>query len=519
MSRSSPKTPLIALILTVFCGAAALGKDGPPPSPEKPWAPPKLGEYEADLARGNLHEEPVAIDPKKTYTLPELIDIAQRSNPDTRVAWERARQAAAAVGLGQSAYFPYLVASAGAGYERAFIPFPKLKVNQQQLLEEVSAGLSGALTNPSLPDVSVVGGGTLTTEVVASRAAVSVKWLLLDFGERDAMVDAAKQRLMMANVGFNAMHQKIVFGVTQRFYEFNTARQRVAVALSALRAAETVGQAAQARLDNGLATKPEVLQAEQQTAQASFDLEAARGAESNAQVALVESLGIPPTASLQVADIPPKLVPANPERSLDTLIDRALAQRPDLVAKLAAVRASRAEMRKVRAEYFPKVALDAHAGWLGIDVSAENSDYFGGDEPVYGVGIAVEVPIFDGFARANKLRIAQSELRATESELAGARDAAVREVWKASTDFETALRKQESAVKLLTASESAFAASLEAYRQGLGTYVDVVNAQHNLAAARSIGVDTRSAIFTGAAALALSVGDLAKPVPSPIRKK
>ena len=62
--------------------------------------------------------------------------------------------------------------------------------------------------------------------------------------------------------------------------------------------------------------------------------------------------------------------------------------------------------------------------------------------------------------------------------------------------------------------ESAFDASLEAYRQGVGTYVDVVNAQRNVTAARSVVVDTRSAIFTSAAALALSVGDLAKPSPS-----
>jgi non-heme chloroperoxidase len=80
------------------------------------------------------------------------------------------------------------------------------------------------------------------------------------------------------------------------------------------------------------------------------------------------------------------------------------------------------------------------------------------------------LPIFDGFIRANKLRIAQSELRSSESELANSRNAVVREVWKAYTDLKTALRKQESAAKLLSAAESAFDASLEAYRNGLGTY-------------------------------------------------
>jgi outer membrane protein TolC len=183
------------------------------------------------------------------------------------------------------------------------------------------------------------------------------------------------------------------------------------------------------------------------------------------------------------------------------------------VASLANVRARQAGVQKARAEYYPKISLDASVGWSKLDVSAFDSPYFGNSKPVYGVGVGIDLPIFDGFARASKLRAAKSELRAAESELAGSRNAVIREVWKARTDLTTALRKQASAGKLLAAAESAFAASLEAYRQGLGTYVDVANAQRNVVAARGVVVDTRSAIFTGTAALALSVGDLAKPSP------
>jgi outer membrane protein len=121
------------------------------------------------------------------------------------------------------------------------------------------------------------------------------------------------------------------------------------------------------------------------------------------------------------------------------------------------------------------------------------------------------VPIFDGFARRHKLDAATADLRATESELAGARDGAVREVWKAYTDFRTALRKQDSAAKLLTASQNAFDAVLESYRNGLSTYPEILSAQRNLTAARSVSHDTQSAIFTATAALALSTGELARP--------
>jgi outer membrane protein TolC len=185
----------------------------------------------------------VAIDPDKVYDLPELIDIAERSHPQTRVAWERARQAAKSVGLSESTYYPYLAASAGAAFQH---------------------------------ELAVV-YSVFPANAVEEDATLDVKWLLFDFGGRMATVTVAKEQLMAANVGFNATHQQIVFAVTKSFYDFNTARQKVAVAESALQAARTVGEAAQARFDHGLATRPDVLQAEQQTAGAVFDLEAARG--------------------------------------------------------------------------------------------------------------------------------------------------------------------------------------------------------------------------------------------------
>jgi outer membrane protein len=62
-----------------------------------------------------------------------------------------------------------------------------------------------------------------------ARGELNAKWLLLDFGERKATTAAAREKLMMANVGFNGTHQKIVFDVTDRFYQLGTARQKVMV--------------------------------------------------------------------------------------------------------------------------------------------------------------------------------------------------------------------------------------------------------------------------------------------------
>lgn len=468
-------------VLAFFLGFAATGKDTAPPSPEKPWFPPGLDQYEEQLTNKNLtanQDTATAIDPAKIYDLPELIDIAERSHPETRIAWESARQAAAAAGLSQSAYYPYLAASAAATFEH---------------------GPASAVTE------------VVSANAAEENAALSLEWLLFDFGGRGAAVAAAKDRLMQANVSFNATHQQIVFGVTKSFYNFNTARQKVTVAESSLRAAQTVGDAAQARFDHGLATKTDLLQAQQQTAQAEYDLESARGDLSDAQVALVESMGILPSERLQVAEIPGQGFDDTFNESLDELIDRALGQRPDLVAKLASLRAGQAEVRKARADFYPKVSFAAAAGWDKLDIDAYGGPYVGNSKPEYLLGLSINLPLFDGFLRVNNLKLAESQVRAAESALTDSRDTVVREVWKAYTDFKTAVRKQDSAAKFLAAAQSAFDAALESYRQGLGTYVDVANAQHNLDAARSVVVDTRSAILTSSAALALSVGDLAKP--------
>ena len=60
------------------------------PTPDTSWSAPDLRGYTSLLKRA----EPSPIEPQKLYSLVELIDLAERVNPETRVAWEAARKAA-----------------------------------------------------------------------------------------------------------------------------------------------------------------------------------------------------------------------------------------------------------------------------------------------------------------------------------------------------------------------------------------------------------------------------------------
>src|SRR5207247_2050861 len=110
------RVSLVAL-MNFLITPATFGSDLAPPSAEKPWSPPGLNAYEGELAHGDFSNEKnakqIELVPDKIYELPELIDIAERSNPNTRIAWERARQAAYGGGVSKSAYFAYMVYPTG----------------------------------------------------------------------------------------------------------------------------------------------------------------------------------------------------------------------------------------------------------------------------------------------------------------------------------------------------------------------------------------------------------------------
>src|SRR5262245_60451184 len=278
------------------------------PTPSTYWRAPNLGRY-VDVLKST---EAARIDPDKRYDLPELIDLAQRVNPETRVAWEAARRAALGVGLVESEYFPLLAISALGGYKSVGLPIPQ----------------------------TVATDGFFRVDLLQVVPALNLKWLLLGFGRRGSAWDAAKERLLAANLGFNRKHQQIVFAVQRAFYGLTSVRARIAVAQSSLDAARAVEESTESRLRNGLATRPELALARQQTAQALYELEEVREKERDAQVTLAESIGIPPTTPIQLTDFSALPPPPELQDSVEKTIDRALEKRPDLIAKVAALRAS-----------------------------------------------------------------------------------------------------------------------------------------------------------------------------------
>jgi outer membrane protein len=429
-----------------------------------------------------------AIDTQHLYSLAELIDVGERNNPQTRVAWERAKQQAKRLGIEKSEYFPLLAATALFGDQRVAEPFPK--------------PLSP--TGYSVVDLPLV------------QPQIELQYLLFDFGGRKARVDAAKAEALAAGAQFIKINQDIAFAISNDYYLLVTAQERLQAAKDTLKTAQTTQDAAEARLANGRATLPDVLNARAETAQAVFDLEQADGDEKIARVTLTEAIGVEPSPDISIDGERNAPLPKALTLPIDQLISRAFADRPDLMAQVLEIRKADDEIRNAGSAYWPKVTLSGNvaqtAAWPSEVRPPAQLGHF--NTPTWAATVSVEWTIFDGGARRNRKELAQSGKRQAIEDLRDKRDQAQREVWSSYIAFRTALRQQEAAVALLSAAETSYTASLDAYNFGVKNLVDVVTAEKQLALARLSSVSARSRVFTEAVRIESVTGNLLRNLPS-----
>src|SRR5216684_4426683 len=484
----------IALAGCALLSACNDTRDLAPASPDTPWqyqpseeAPTAPAPVAVAARRFAVPENtavqlpsPVDVDPNHVYSLVELIDIAQRRNPATRVAWEQARQAAINVGISRAAYLPALTASAVAGLEHFVTPFPSNLVSQGFIIFNAQ-------------------------EVIPQ---LTVNYLLLDFGGRSAAVEAAGQLSIAGNVAFTAAHQQLIFNVARAYFTLDGADAAVRAARQGLADALVVQQSAEALFGRGLDTIVDVQLARRATAQAQYDLAQANTAQHDAMYTLLAAMDLPPTTKVRVADASARPLPQRTARTVDDVLSGALRRRPDLLADVAKLRATDAEIAAARSALAPKVSLSANVqGNLGR-LNVNNSPYFSVNKPQGAALLKFEWPLYEGGLRQNKLSLAQSKREEAAAGLQERTDQALREVALAYDQVDTGLQQYDAAIALQTASEAAFHSASDAYAHGVGTLTDATSAQTGLATARAAVARAHTQSLINAAALAFATGEL-----------
>ena len=516
--RRSAVIVAFALVSLPLAGCATSALNMAPDRPDAPWNPvtgpggeiaageprppdqPNNRSYVLPSNR-NLAGVPAPasdLERRRPYTLPELIDIAQSTNPVTRNAWNDARNAALAAGIAESTFLPFVSAGIVQGWQKSHNEFSSLGPN---------------VTN------DVTGKGNIEV--------LSVQWLLFDFGERAALLDVAKQGSAISNIAFTAAHQQVIYNVTLAFYANAAARARLATATKSLRDAEDVQAAAEDRYKRGFGTVVEAAQTKQSTAEARLAQVQADGTAQNSYLALISALGISPITRLAIADVSRRRLPPALTAPIEGLVSEALARRPDVLTGYATVQASLAGLRAAQAEFFPKVFASGIGTRLsgslnitaipGIDqqlpiVNLPGNQLGASTRQLSGTAlVGATVPLYDGGSRLALLEQARDRVDKAETTLTQIRNEAARQIIMARNILKTSLSAYSAATELTAAAQTTFNSALTAYRNGVGSISDVTLAERQLLVAKNAATDAYSTALSAAATLALAAGTLGGP--------
>jgi outer membrane protein len=441
-------------------------------SPEHPWH--GSAEFSMKEDTGRVGDSRFAVDQSKTYSLSELIDLAEAHNPATRAAWERARSQAAALGITRSELYPTLAAAA---------------VSQTE-------------------SVQAFFGDRFHGQTIQSfQLALDLNYTVFDFGARSGRIDGARARLLSANFAFNDTHRNVIDQVEQAYYRLLNSSGQEDSAQASLANAKAVEQAAQERLTNGLATLPDVLEARSATAQAEYDLQSALGAEEIARGDLATAVGTSASVAIRVQPLDRLPTPESISETVEETINRAFAHRPDLMQQAAEIRTANARLKEARAAYYPT---------LDVNVSPAIPSLYGIQQPYHwshtsdltgSVSFNLSWRVFDGGARKGRVAQAQADIRTADAQTNLKKNQIADEVWTAYSNLNTTFRQHRAAIALLEAASQSYNAALESYKYGLRNLLDVTAAQRSLAQARSADLFARTQVLSALANLAFTTGD------------
>jgi len=230
------------------------------------------------------------------------------------------------------------------------------------------------------------------------------------------------------------------------------------------------------RLDHGVATKLDVLQAQQvlDTANAQIpDLERQIGQEEDAISIL---LGHYPESvrrgrPLAEQPLPPDVPPGMPSSLLE--------RRPDIRQVEQDLIASNAEIGVARAAFFPQISLTGSGGGA-FGRSSLFSGLMSSQTGIWSYGAQVSQPIFTGGALRGNLRLAESQHRQELIAYKQVIQLAFRDVSDALIGYQKLHQvrvAQETTVKDL---QDTVGTSLIRYRGGITTYLEVLDGQRSL---------------------------------------
>ncbi|GLU35864.1 TolC family protein [Trinickia caryophylli] len=413
----------------------------------------------------------------------ELDDVVLQAvcaSPQARRAWAHVRAQTAALGEIEAGYLPTISAAAGSDYSTFS-----------------STRDDGAGSVRQWRNASVI------------YATLNLNWVLLDFGKRNAAKHRALALLAAANASQDEMLQAVFFKAAQAFYTVLGAQAAVDATRKAVMVAHESLRATNAKREAGAGALADVLQARTSYRRAVLDSMEAEGDARVAIGALAVAIGLDAGTQLEVAPLQARDVDvhADIDAGIDELMNEAKFSHPKLAAARAMLDDARASITVARTQGRPSISL---AGSLSQSnqLSHTQPSTHGAHSRRGIIGLRVTIPLFEGFASNRRVERAQAQADAQEAVLRDTELQVSLAVWESYHGVLTRAANLTNSQGLLEDAERALDLTRGRYKEGVGSFAELLNAQTALADAQKQRVLAVSGWRTARLKLAASLGKL-----------
>lgn len=337
-------------------------------------------------------------------------------------------------------------------------------------------------------------GNTLST-------GISITSFELDFwGRVKNLSEATRREYLATQEAERAFRLALIRDVASTYFTSREAEERITLAQATMESRHDALRIAQRRLDAGVTSALDYRQAESLLTQAETDLAGLKLAKAQSDNFLAVLTGGPATTPL------PPSTPLSQQMAMPTLAvglpSDLLVARPDIVAAEERLRAARANIGAARAAFFPSISLTGNAGFA----STELGSLFESDGFTWSFGPAIRLPIFDGGRNKANLTVAEARENMAVARYEFAIQNAFREVADALAGRKYYAEQVASQERGVEATRRIARLAQLRYREGVASYIEVLDAERNSFTAEQTLVQLRRAQAENLVSLYVALG-------------
>ena len=305
--------------------------------------------------------------------------------------------------------------------------------------------------------------------------ALTLNWTVWAGNKIESQVSQAKLALDSSQWGIAAARQTLKYNATDAYFKLMAARNAVKLGEESVERLEKYLQDVQVQYRVGVVAKVDVLRSEVSLAQARQTLIEARNAYDLAMSNLNNIIGLPLTTNIGIKG---DLTYEKYEQALAACEDTALRQRPEIFQYTDAVKSAQEAITIARAGYLPTVTATAQAAWY-------NDQFPGGKNYNWTIYLTTNWNILDSGLTAGNLKKAVETHKKAQEQLRQTVDSVrldVRSTYLSLQSFDQSIQTSKASVGL---AEEDYRIKVIRYRAGVGTNLDVLDAQVALTTAKN----------------------------------